>query len=105
MGGGLGAESRSRPSPSLSTLPTVPGFSSAGFAQLEASSSLPFLIQWGPACVVSVRFCVRREAQRTRDSICGVSLPSSPEERGYFCNPRKLIGSHKKMGDEVNLEG
>lgn len=55
--------------------------------------------------MVSMRFCVRWEAQRTRDSICGVSLPSSPEERGYFCNPQKLIGLHKKMGDEANLEG
>uniref|UniRef100_A0A2K6LDH0 CLN3 lysosomal/endosomal transmembrane protein, battenin n=2 Tax=Colobinae TaxID=9569 RepID=A0A2K6LDH0_RHIBE len=32
--------------------PTAPGFLSVGFVLLEASSWLPFLILWGPACVL-----------------------------------------------------
>lgn len=36
----------------LHLLPYSPGFSSVGFVLLEASSWLPFLILWGPACVV-----------------------------------------------------
>lgn len=47
--------------------PSAPGCSSVGFVLREASSWLPFLIQWGPACVVSVRFCVRWGTQRNRN--------------------------------------
>lgn len=59
--------------PNLS--PSAPGFSSVGFVPLEASSWLPSLIQWGPACVVSVRFCVRWGTQRNRNGVLG-SLPN-----------------------------
>lgn len=76
MAGGLGSCGQKLTflfPPNLS--PSAPGFSSVGFVPLEASSWLPSLIQWGPACVVSVRFCVRWGTQRNRNGVLG-SLPN-----------------------------